>query len=153
VKLWYPIQHQQNHQNGSDMADAPLTTRQKLLLIIEGMEQADSIITISGVAREAGISSSAIHNRYSDLADRIRASAGVMKGQDAKGKLGKQRGTIMEEKAKRARLRQELAQVKALLQKADSVNASLQLENGRLKALNRKYLEESNRLKGDIAKI
>ena len=135
------------------MADATLTTRQKLLLIIEGMEQAGSLISISGVAREAGISSAAIHNRYSDLAERIRESAGVVEEQDARGKLAKRSGLIMEEKAKRARLRQELAEVKALLQKADSVNASLQLENGRLKALNRRYLEESNRSKGDIAKI
>lgn len=135
------------------MADATLTTRQKLLLIIEGMEQAGSIITISGVAREAGISSAAIHNRYSDLAERIRKSAGVVKEQDARCKLAKRSGTIMEEKTKRERLRQELAEVKALLQKTDSVNAALQLENARLKTMNKKYLEELNRLKGGFVKI
>jgi hypothetical protein len=135
------------------MADAPLTTRQKLLQIIEGMEQAGSIITISGVAREAGISSAAIHNRYSDLAERIRKSAGVVKEQDARCKLAKRSGIIMEEKAKRERLRQELAELKALLQKTDSVNAAFQLENGRLKALNKKYLDDLNRLKDRLAKI
>lgn len=135
------------------MADAPLTTRQKLLQIIEGMEKSGCIMTISGVAREAGISSAAIHNRYSDLAAHIRESAGTMKEQDAKGKLAKRNGIISEEKAKRERFRQELAEVKALLQKTDSVNASLQLENGRLKALNMKYLNELNRLTGGIARI
>lgn len=135
------------------MADAPLTTREKLLLIIEGMEQSGSIMTISGVAREAGISSAAIHNRYPDLADRIRESAGAAKEEGARGKPAKRGGTIAEEKAKLARLRQELAKVKTLLQKTDSVNAALQLENGRLKALNRKYLDELNRLTGGLARI
>ncbi len=135
------------------MVDTLLTTRQKLLLIIEGMEKAGSIITISGVAREAGISGAAIHNRYPDLAERIRESAGAVKEQNAKGKLIKRNGAIMEEKAKRERLRQELAEVKTLLQKTDSVNAALQLENSRLTALNRKYLIELNRLKEGIARI
>ena len=59
------------------MSDSNLTTRQKLLLIIEGMEKARSIMTISGVAKEARLSNAAIHNRYPDLANRIRESAGV----------------------------------------------------------------------------
>jgi hypothetical protein len=135
------------------MPESELTTRQKLLLIIGGMEQAGSIMTISGVAKEARMSNSSIHNRYPDLAERIRESAGVIKEKDAKTQLTKRLGTIKEEKAKQARLRKELEEVKVLLQKADSVNAALQLENGRLKALSRKYLEELNRMKGGQAKI
>ena len=135
------------------MPDSLLTTRQKLLLVIEGMENAGSIMTISGVAKEARISNSSIHNRYPDLAERIRESAGVIKGKDAKTQLTKRLGTIKEEKAKQARLRKELEEVKVLLQKADSVNAALQLENSRLKALSRKYLEELNRIKGSQVKI
>jgi|SRR5208337_1923533 len=135
------------------MPESLLTTRQKLLLVIEGMENAGSIMTISGVAKEASISNASIHNRYPDLADRIRQSAGVVKEKDAKTQLIKRLGTIKEEKTKRARLSKELEEVKALLQKTDSVNAALQLENGRLKTLNRKYLEELNRLKGSLAKI
>jgi hypothetical protein len=135
------------------MPDSLLTTRQKLLLVIEGMENAGSIMTISGVAKEASISNASIHNRYPDLADRIRQSAGVVKEKDAKTQLIKRLGTIKEEKTKRARLSKELEEVKALLQKTDSVNAALQLENGRLKTLNRKYLEGLKRLKGGLAKI
>jgi hypothetical protein len=56
-------------------------------------------------------------------------------------------------KTKQARLSKELEEVKALLQKTDSVNAALQLESGRLKALNRKYLEELNRVKGGLTKV
>jgi hypothetical protein len=110
-------------------------------------------MTISGVAKEASISNASIHNRYPDLADRIRQSAGVVKEKDAKTQLIKRLGTIKEEKTKRARLSKELEEVKALLQKTDSVNAALQLENGRLKTLNRKYLEGLKRLKGGLAKI
>jgi hypothetical protein len=135
------------------MPDSLLTTRQKLLLVIEGMENAGSIMTISGVAKETSISNASIHNRYPDLADRIRQSAGVVKEKDAKTQLIKRLGTIKEEKTKRARLSKELEEVKALLQKTDSVNAALQLENGRLKTLNRKYLEGLNRLKGSLVKI
>jgi hypothetical protein len=135
------------------MSDSNLTTRQKLLLIIEGMEKAGSILTISGVAKEASLSNASIHNRYPDLADRIRKSAGVVKEKDAKSQLTKRLGTIKEEKAKRARVRKELEEIKLLLQKADSVNAALQLDNSRLKALNQKYLEELNRTKGGLAKI
>lgn len=135
------------------MPDSELTTRQKLMLIIEGMEKAGSIMTISGVAKAARISNASIHNRYPDLADRIRQSSGVLKETDARTQLTKRLGTISEEKAKRARIRKELEEVKALLQKTASVNAALQLENGRLKALNKKYLEELNRMKGGLAKI
>lgn len=134
------------------MPDSELTTRQKLLLVINGMETAGSIMTISGVAKEAGISNASIHNRYPDLADRIRETAGVLKEKGAKTQLTKRLGTIKEGKTKQARLRQELEEVKALLQKTDSVNAAFQLENGRLKALNRKYLEELNRVKGGLTK-
>lgn len=135
------------------MTDVSSSTRQKLLQIIEGMEQSGSIMTISRVAREAGITGAAIHNRYTDLADRIRKLSDVVKEQGAKGKLVKQNGKIAEEKAKRARLRQELTEVKALLQKSHSVNAALQMENGRLKTLNGKYLNELNRLTGSISRI
>jgi hypothetical protein len=117
------------------------------------MEKAGSILTISGVAKEASLSNASIHNRYPDLADRIRKSAGVVKEKDAKSQLTKRLGTIKEEKAKRARVRKELEEIKLLLQKADSVNAALQLDNSRLKALNQKYLEELNRTKGGLAKI
>lgn len=135
------------------MPESELTTREKLLLIIGGMENAGSIMTISGVAKEARISNASIHNRYPDLAERIRESAGAIKEKDAKAQLTKRLGTIKEEKAKQARLRKELEGVRVLLQKADSVNAALQLENDRLKALNRKCLEELNRIKGSQVKI
>jgi len=105
--------------------EEPITTRQKLLYIIEEMEQAGSIMTISGVARAAGMSHTNIILRYNDLAVRIRESAGVVKETDAKKKLAQRSGTIKEERAMRARLRVELDETKELLRKVNSVNATL----------------------------
>lgn len=116
------------------MPEEKVTVREKILQVIEGMEQAGSLMTISGVAKEAGVSNSTIHNRYPDLAERIRVSAGVVKEKDIKTQLAKRVGTIKEEKAKRARVREELEEVKELLRKVNSVNATLQFENASLKA-------------------
>lgn len=116
------------------MPEEQLTVREKILQVIEGMQQAASLMTISGVAKEAGISNSTIHNRYPDLAERIRVLAGVVKEKDVKTQLTKRVGIIKEEKAKRARVREELEEVKELLRKVNSVNAALQFENTSLKA-------------------
>jgi AcrR family transcriptional regulator len=98
------------------------------------MEQAGSLMTISGVAKEAGVSNSTIHNRYPELAERVRVSAEVARGNDAKIQLARRLGAIKEEKAKRARVREELEEVKELLRKVNSANAALQFENASLKA-------------------
>lgn len=116
------------------MPDSKLSNREKILQVIEGMEQAGTLMTIAGVAKEAGVSNSTIHNRYPDLAERIRASAGVVKEKDIKNVLANRLGTIKEEKAKRARIREEFEKVKELLRRANSVNATLQFENASLKA-------------------
>ena len=44
-------------------------------------------MTISGVAKEVGIANATIHNRYPDLAERIRSSSGVIKEKDVKSVL------------------------------------------------------------------
>ena len=115
------------------MSEEKLTTREKILQVVERMEQAGSLMTISGVAKEARVSNSTIHNRYQDLAERIRASTEVVRGKDVKTQPAKLLGTIKEEKAKRARVREELEEVKEVLRKVNSVNASLQFENASLK--------------------
>ena len=116
------------------MSKEILTAREKILQVIEGMEQAGSLMAISRVAKEAGVSNSTIHNRYPDLAERIRISAGVVTEKDVKTQLVKRLGTIKDEKTKRARVREELEETKELLRKISSVNATLQFENVSLKA-------------------
>jgi len=116
------------------MLEEKLTTRDKILQIIDGMEREESLITISGVAREANIANSTIHNRYPELAERIRSSAGVIKEKDVKKKLTQRLGTIKEEKAKRTRLREEFESLKELMRKVNSINATLQFKNNALEA-------------------
>lgn len=116
------------------MPEEGITTRLRILEVIEGMEEAGSIMSVSGVAREVGISHSAIFNRYSDLAERIRVSAGKVKEKDAQVQLATRLGKLKEEKEKRAKLREELVKIKEELRKANSINAALQLENASLKA-------------------
>lgn len=116
------------------MPEINLRTRDKILQVIEGMEKAGSLMTISGVAKEVGIANATIHNRYPDLAERIRSSSGVIKEKEVKMQLAKRLGTIKDEKAKRRRLRDELDSVKEFLRKVNSVNAALQLKNIALEA-------------------
>lgn len=105
-------------------------------------------MTISGVAKETGVSNALIHNFYADLADRIRKSKGDLREKSVKEQLANRIGKIKEEKVKRAKLRKELGEIKLEIQKVDSINAALQIENNQLKSLNQKYLKEINRLKG-----
>jgi AcrR family transcriptional regulator len=132
------------------MPNGKLATRDKILQVVEGMELAGSLMTISGVAKEAGLSNSTIHNRYPDLAERIRASAGVVQEKDVKTKLAQRLGTIKEEKAKRARVREELEVVKALLRKVNSVNSALQFE---IESLKSQLAEERQKYRTQVVNI
>lgn len=132
------------------MSKGKLSTREKILQVIEGMEQAGSLMTISGVAKEAKVSNSTIHNRYPDLAERIRLSAGVVIEKDAKEELTRRLGAIKEEKAKRSRLREQLEETKELSRKIASVNATLQFENASLKA---RLDEERYRHRAHVANL
>lgn len=132
------------------MPEDKLTTREKILHVIEGMEKAGSLMTISGVAKVAGVANATIHNRYPDLAERIRSSSGVIKEKDVKMQLTKRLGTIKEEKAKRSRLRDELDSVKELLRKVNSVNATLQFKNNTLES---QLAEERRRHRPQVVNI
>ena len=130
-------------------------TRERIEQVIEGMRQAGSIMTISGVAREVGVSNATIHNRYPDLAEYIRELAGKAAQRDAKTELEKRRGRLKAAKNQIADLREEIAELKESLVQSRSVNASLVLENESLQAkyneankLNREYLIELNRFRG-----
>lgn len=111
-----------------------MTTRGRIVKIIDEMEALECVISVSRVAKEAGISHSAIFNRYSDLAKRIKAIAGKVKEKDVQAQLTTRLGELREEKGKRAELREELGTAKEELRKVNSVNAALQLENASLKA-------------------
>jgi AcrR family transcriptional regulator len=115
------------------MSDEP-STRERIENAIEEMREAGSRMTIAGVAREAGVSNAAIHNRYPDLAARIRELSGKAGERNLQAELSRRRGNIKREQAQRRALRDQLAEKTEQLRKASSVNASLDLENQSLKA-------------------
>ena len=115
------------------------STRERIEEVIEGMRQAGSIMTISSVAREAGVSNATIHNRYPDLAEHIRELAGKAAQRDAKAALEKRQGKIKAAKNKITDLREEIAEFKQALDVSRNVNASLQLENESLRAKLEQY--------------
>ena len=115
------------------MTDEP-STRERIENAIEEMFEAGSRMTIAGVAREAGVSNAAIHNRYPDLAARIREFSGKAGERNLQAELSRRRGNIKREQAQRRALRDQLAEKTEQLRKASSVNASLDLENQSLKA-------------------
>ena len=115
------------------MTDEP-STRERIENAIEEMREAGSRMTIAGVAREAGVSNAAIHNRYPDLAARIRELSGKTGERNLQAELSRRRGNIKREQAQRRALRDQLAEKTEQLRKASSVNASLDLENQSLKA-------------------
>lgn len=89
-------------------------------------------LTIAAVAEEAGVSRASIHNRYPDLADRIRehGNKAVREQRDVK------QDALKVEKIKNRNLRDELTELRATLARVTSENASLQLINRQLEAIN-----------------
>ena len=109
--------------------------RQAIVRIEKGrprIVKAGRKLTIASVAEEAGVSRATLHNRYPDLAERIRETGNkaVRKQRDAK------HSDLQAEKQKNRELRDELAELRVTLAKIVSENASLVRENQRLEAIN-----------------
>lgn len=82
-------------------------------------------ISISAVAREAGISSSLIHNHYPGLAEEIRAKQGASSRQ----KLDAKQDDLSLERDKSRRQRQEIEELKRQVATLASINEMLIMEN------------------------
>jgi DNA-binding transcriptional MocR family regulator len=87
-------------------------------------------LSISAVAREAGISAALIHNHYPEIAELIRTKTGAnsRKQRDAKQEQ------LKEERKKNAALRQERKQIQAQVTRLVTINEMLRCENQELKA-------------------
>ena len=121
------------------MNDQP-STRDRIEKAINEMHEAGCDMTISAVAREAGTSNASIHNRYPDLAVRIRELAGKAAERDVKQVLTKRTGRIKKLEDKLSCKNAELTELNEQLAKARSLNIKLELEN-------KANLEEINSLK------
>lgn len=87
-------------------------------------------VSITAVAREAGVSTALIHNHYPDIADAIRL---------AQGRHSRAERRIKQQKQKRERelkcaLRQEMTALRAEVARLASINEVLRFENETLRA-------------------
>jgi AcrR family transcriptional regulator len=89
-------------------------------------------LTIAAAAEEAGVSRATIHNRYPDLAERIReyGNKAVRQQRDEKQEV------LKTEKEKNRTLRGELAELRVTLARVTSENAALILRNRQVEAIN-----------------
>jgi AcrR family transcriptional regulator len=98
-------------------------------------------ISIAAVAREAGVSNATIHNRYPDIAERVRALH--VKASKRKPKTLPDSTDELQRKLKEAR--QAIEQLKIDLVKSQSINLRLAKENELLNA--RLSSQKQDRLK------
>ena len=87
-------------------------------------------LTISAVAREAGVSSSLLHNHYPEIAEEIR----VKQGASTRQKLDAKQDDLVIERAKTKALRSEVAELKMQVARLASINEMLGMENRTLSA-------------------
>ena len=116
--------------------DKNMTTRERIQKAIREMSEAGCKMTISGVAEEAGVSNATIHNRYPDLAAKIREMVNETTENDPKRIRRKKKRKGKTPKQQIQVLRDELTGIKQKLAKVHSVNFSIDQENQSLKAEN-----------------
>lgn len=87
-------------------------------------------ISISALAEEAGVSDSAIHNRYPEIAAQVRE----ITGKAHKIQRDEKNEKLKSEKTKNRELREYIEQLESDIRKLTSINATLSDENAQLKA-------------------
>ena len=89
-----------------------------------------SKLSISAVAREAGVSAALIHNHYPSIAEAIRLKLGASSRQSRDAA----RNELKEEREKNAGLRAQITALAGQVAKLASINEVLLVENMTLKA-------------------
>jgi AcrR family transcriptional regulator len=89
-----------------------------------------SKLSVSAVAREAGVTAALIHNHYPTIAELIRVKQGASSRQQRDAK----RNQLAEEREKNAELRRELNDVRGQVAKLATINEMLVMENKELRA-------------------
>lgn len=87
-------------------------------------------VTISAVAREAGVSTALIHNHYQRIAEEIREAH----GRSSRAMRDVKHQGLIAEREKSAAYRQEIEELRAKVANLASVNEALLDENRMLKA-------------------
>lgn len=87
-------------------------------------------LSISSVAREAGVTPALIHNHYPDIAETIRTA----QGRSSRAQREVKHAQVRAERDKNRALREENAELRAQVAKLASINEVLLSENRMLKA-------------------
>jgi AcrR family transcriptional regulator len=87
-------------------------------------------VTIAGVAREAGVSPALIHNHYPAIAEAIR----VEQGRDSRAQRDAKHEELSQARERGRELRQEVADLRAAVERLSSINEVLMAENGALRS-------------------
>ncbi len=87
-------------------------------------------VTISAVAREAGVSSALIHNYYPTIAEAIR----IEQGRDYRSARDAKQLQLREERAKANDLRQRVEDLRSQVARLSSINETLLADNEALRA-------------------
>lgn len=88
-------------------------------------------VSISAVAEEAGVTPALIHNRYSELAEKIRAHA----GRDTRRQRDDKHTELQAARLAARDLRRRLVELESDLAKLASINAALRIDNEELRAM------------------
>lgn len=98
---------------------------------IARVQQAQGKVSISAVAKEAGVTPALIHNTYPDLAEKIRR----LVGKATRSQRDAKHDALIRERQINHALRQELAESRADLAKLASINQALINEVALLKGV------------------
>lgn len=120
-------------QNESPKPDTKKSLELAIKRIQEGVPKILPVgrkMSIAAVAKEAGVSNATIHNRYPDIAEKIRklVSGSYVEQLEAK------RGSLKECQGKLAQARKEIEQLKSDLSQSQSINLRLAKENELLRS-------------------
>ncbi len=88
-------------------------------------------LSIAAVAEEAGLSTATIHNRYPEIADKVRQ----LLNKDARQQRDEKNQALKEEKSKRKELLDENRLLRQQMAELVSCNATLEAELDHLRAL------------------
>lgn len=107
----------------------------ELRLAVHRIEQGRSnsnakSLTVSSVAREAGVSAALIHNHYPIIAELIR----VKQGASSRQKRDAKQSELLAQKNKNSELRRELDEIRTQLARLATINEMLLMENSSLRA-------------------
>ncbi len=114
----------------STHADKP-DRRTTLLNALEELHRNQQKISISAVARKAGVSPALIHNTYPDVAERIR----TITGRQPETRAAREEGSLRALQEANKRLQQDNTQLNADLARLASIVQTLTDEVTRLRAL------------------